>query len=99
MMRTVFDGTTADNPYEISAWIGRERAPQPADPPILAGRRSWPVRLAYFTSGAVEPRADFEMSVRLFDNGVAGDMIYDYDDFGIDVALESVELLPQPRCP
>ena len=39
------------------------------------------------------------MSVRLFDNGVAGDMIYDYDDFGIDVTLETVELLPQPRCP
>jgi hypothetical protein len=98
-MRTVFDGSTADNPYEISAWIGNEHGPGSADPLALAGRRSWPVRLAYFTLDATEPRPDFEMSVRLFDNGVAGDMIYDYDDFGIDVTLETVELLPQPRCP
>ena len=98
VLRTLFDGSTAENPYEVSAWIGAPVEPADGDPEPLRGRRSWPVRLAYFELGAVEPRSDFEMSVRLFDNGIAGDMIYDYDDFAIDVTLEHVEVLPEPRC-
>jgi len=99
VLRTVFDGSTSENPYEVSALIGMPRSAGDDDPAPLRGRRSWPVRLAYFGLGALEPRSDFEMSVRLFDNGIAGDMIYDYDDFAIDVTLEGVELLPAPRCP
>ena len=38
------------------------------------------------------------MSVLLFENGVAGDMVYDYGDLKVDVTL--VELEPQsiPTC-
>jgi len=99
VLRTVFDGSTTDNPYQVSAWIGAPRDGGDAEPAPLRGRRSWPVRLAYFGVGALEPTADFEMSVQLFDNGIAGNMIYDYQDFAIDVTLDEVELLPEPRCP
>jgi hypothetical protein len=99
VMRTVFDGSSEDNPFQVSTAIGPRRGASADAPPALAGRASWPLRLAYFDLDAVEPRADFEMSVTLFDNGVAGDMVYDYGDFAIDVRLEEVELLPLPGCP
>lgn len=98
VLATVFDGSTADNPYEISTWIGRPRASAADAPPALSGRTAWPVRLAYFGVAAKEPRPEFEMSVLLYDNGVAGDMVYDYGDFAIDVRLEQVQLLPVPGC-
>jgi len=98
LLRTVFDGSSADNPFQISSAIGLQRVPEPDAPDVLAGLASWPLRLAYFDPHAVEPQADFEMSVILFANGVAGDMVYDYGDFAIDVGLDSLELLPVPEC-
>jgi hypothetical protein len=100
LTRTVFDGSTLDSPYEITAFVGKENERTPADAPAaIAEMRSWPFRLAYFPVGAHEPSPDFEMSVTLYENGVAGDMIYDYGDFSIDVKLEEIEALPAASCP
>ena len=96
--RTVFDGSTEDSPYEISAFIGRPLPGSGDRPGPLARTRSWPVRLAYFAVGAVEPTPEFEMSTVLYENGVAGDMVYDYGDFAIDVRLTELELLARPQC-
>ncbi len=38
------------------------------------------------------------MSAILYENGVAGDMIYDYGDFSIDVKLRELEALPVQKC-
>lgn len=99
LMRTVFDGSSDKNPFQVSAWIGTPGGSERPVPGVLEGHVSWPVRLAYFDLRAIEPAADFEMSVQLYDNGVAGDMIYDYGDFAIDVRVEEVTLLPVPDCP
>jgi hypothetical protein len=99
LMRTVFDGSTANNPYQISGWFGSPRAADAQAPPALAGRTAWPLRLAYYPATTVEPQAQFEMSVLLYDNGVAADMVYDYGAFAIDVRLRSLELLEVPVCP
>lgn len=99
LTRTVFDGSTLDSPYEITAFFGRERASGGADAPRqLSEQRSWTVRLAYFKSSAVQPSPEFEMSAVLYENGVAGDMIYDYGDFSIDVKLRELEALPVQEC-
>jgi len=99
LTRTVFDGSTLDSPYEITAFFAKERASGGADTPReLSGERSWSVRLAYFKSSAVQPSPEFEMSAILYENGVAGDMIYDYGDFSIDVKLRELEALPVQDC-
>jgi hypothetical protein len=99
LTRTVFDGSTLDSPSEITAFIGRERAPGGTDEPeSLSGERSWPFRLAYFKLSAVQPTPEFELSAILYENGVAGDMIYDYGDFAIDVELRELEALPVQEC-
>lgn len=99
LMRTVFDGSTANNPFQISAWFGSPREAPAQALPAIAGHTAWPVRLAYYPADQIEPQAQFEMSVLLYDNGVAGDMVYDYGDFAIDVRLTDLELLPAPECP
>ncbi len=97
--RTVFDGSTLDSPYEITAFIGKEHAPGGTDAPkAVSEERSWSFRLAYFKQSAVQPSPEFEMSAVLYENGVAGDMIYDYGDFSIDVKLRELEALPVAEC-
>ena len=99
LTRTVFDGSTMDSPYEITAFIGKERAPGGESlSKVISGERSWPFRLAYFKVAAIEPSPEFELSAILYENGVAGDMVYDYGDFAIDVKLRELEALPAPQC-
>jgi len=99
LARTVFDGSTSDSPYEITAFIGGERAPGDENVPQgVSEKRSWSFRLAYFKHAAIQPSPEFEMSAILYENGVAGDMIYDYGDFSIDVKLRELEALPRQEC-
>ncbi len=99
LARTVFDGSTLDSPYEITAFIGGERAPGDENVPQgISEKRSWSFRLAYFKHAAIQPSPEFEMSAILYENGVAGDMIYDYGDFSIDVKLRELEALPAQKC-
>ncbi len=94
---TVFDGTTEESPFEISAFIGRAEPPRDA-PASLAGKAAWPLRLAYYALGAVDPQPEFEVSVLMYANGIAGEMLYDYGNFSMKVDLVELELLPVPEC-
>lgn len=99
LTRTVFDGSTMDSPYEITAFIVRERVPGEENvPEIVSKKRSWSFRLAYFKLAALQPSPEFELSAVLYENGVAGDMVYDYGDFAIDLKLRELEPLPVPEC-
>lgn len=95
---TVFDGSTRENPFEVSSFIGPAADGNSKRMAALNGSTYWPVRLAYFKIGALSLAPEFEMSAEVFDNGVVGDMIYDYGNFAIDVKLEEVEALKKPEC-
>lgn len=99
LTRTVFDGSTLDSPYEITAFIGKERDSDDANASEhVSKKRSWSFRMAYFQMEAVEPTPEFEISAVLYENGVAGHMVYDYGDFSIDVELRELEALPVQEC-
>lgn len=95
---TVFDGSTKDNPYEVSTFIGAEGEGNGKNIEALTGVTYWPVRLAYFKVGAMSLAPEFEMSANVFENGVVGNMIYDYGSFAIDVTLEELDVLEKPKC-
>ncbi len=95
---TVFDGSTRENPFEVSTFIGAKTGGKSKEIASLKGSRFWPVRLAYFKVGSVSLAPEFEMSAEVFDNGVIGNMIYDYGNFAIDVTLKELEPLPKPEC-
>jgi hypothetical protein len=108
MAAKVLDGASDENASDVSAVIG---APQTAEAgvasatvksPLLA-RPSWRVHLAFFPadgnsdkSGGDKP--DYELDMRLLDNGVSRDMVLDYGDFAIKAKLDSLEALPKPNC-
>lgn len=98
LLNTVFDGSTEDNPFEISTVFGRPRVDRTSRFKALRRHTLWPVRLAYYKLGALAPAPDFEMGIQLYDHGIAGNMLYDYGDFSVDVLLETVQLLPMPSC-
>lgn len=95
---TVFDGSTRENPFEISTFIGRSNLESTKALEPLKNLAHWPVRLAYYSVGAINPAPEFQMSADLFENGVIGDMVYDYGNFAIGVELDEVEVLPKPEC-
>ena len=64
----------------------------------LIERPSWRVRLAFFPADTKSDAPDYELGMRLFDNGVSGDMSLDYSDYVIRAKLDEIEPLSKPSC-
>ncbi len=97
--KLVFDGTSDDGLYGVNAFVGAPAEPQ-SDPPVplFGERRSWPLKLAYFTHGKDSPEPQFELAMRLNEVGISDDMVIDYGRFSLDAKLKQVEALPVPNC-
>jgi hypothetical protein len=98
----VFDGTSDDNANDVTAVIGAPQdaaatAAEAVKSPLLR-HRSWRVHLAFFPADLDADKPDFELTMRLLDNGVSGDSLLDYGDFAIKAKLEQIEVLPRPSC-
>ncbi len=103
--RKVFDGAAVDNAGQITAVIGPQLKPdpkagKPLDSPLLQ-RPSWRMSLAFFPADAGTSDSDtpdYELSMRLLDNGVSQDMSLDYGDYVLRAKLDEIEALPRPSC-
>jgi len=105
--RYVFDGSDVENAGQVSAFIGSALAPsgakaaKPLNDPLLQ-HAGWPIRLAFFpasdsgTADQTEP--DYELSMRLLENGVTLDMKLDYSDYVIAATLSDIKKLARPGC-
>lgn len=97
LSRVMFDGASIDGPLEVNAIIGAQTAAaQTGDE--LTRRVSWPVRMAFFPLQSQQPEPEYEVAVRLHDNGVANHFLLDYGDFTVTAELEKMESLPKPKC-
>ncbi len=99
--RVVFEGTSLEEPEEISAVMGKLAARERkalADAAGLADVPAWRMRLAFFplTSRAAVPA--FEIDVHYRADGIAGDMRQDFGDFVLDMTPGEIEILPPPEC-
>ena len=105
LARKVFDGAAVENAGEITAVIGPQLQPdphalKPLDNPLLQ-RPSWRVSLAFFSADSGKSDADtpdYQLSMRLLDNGVSQDMSLDYGDYVLKAKLDDIEALPKPNC-
>ncbi|MFL7901849.1 cell envelope integrity EipB family protein [Azospirillum argentinense] len=97
--RVVFDGADSEGATEVSTVIGAA-APIKEDgaDPLLKGKKAWPVRMAFFPLKSDSAQPEYEMSLRLLQNGVAESMQIDYGDFTVNAILEKVEALPKSGC-
>ena len=94
----MFDGTEAEGLTELSAVIGRPLDGDETVEDALLDTVSWPVEMAFFDIAALESTPIYEISVRLFDNGIIDTMEMDYGDFVIRASLLDLERLPPPDC-
>ena len=104
--KQVFDGATVENASQITAVIGAPLkrgagaaagADKTADNALLK-RPSWRVRLAFFPADDKSGQPDYELGMKLLDNGVSQDMSLDYSDYVIRAKLDEIEALPRPTC-
>lgn len=100
LSRLVFDGATDDNAVQVSAAIGVKVTPDPVATSLspLLERPGWRVRLAFFPADANAEKPDYELGMRLLDNGVSQDMLIDYGDYAIRAKLDDIEPLSKPNC-
>ena len=98
--RQVFDGATDENAVQVSAAIGLKVTPDPvaATRSSLLERPGWRIRLAFFPVDASAEKPDYELGMRLLDNGVSQDMLIDYGDYAIHAKLDDIEPLSKPSC-
>ncbi|HVA14336.1 MAG TPA: cell envelope integrity EipB family protein [Stellaceae bacterium] len=105
LARKVFDGAAVENAGQITAVIGPQLQPdpnpvKPLDNPLLQ-RPSWRISLAFFSAGSDKNDADtpdYQLTMRLLDNGVSQDMSLDYGDYVLKAKLDDIEALPKPNC-
>jgi len=101
LQASVYDGASADAYSEVGGFIGAELPPETGASEILAplkGQRSWRIRLAYFTSDKAQDTPDYEIAYRLYENGVADDIVFDYGSYAIRASLKFLELKPRDAC-
>jgi hypothetical protein len=100
LTRQVFDGATDENAVQVSAVIGTRVTPDRVSAKLspLLERPGWRVRLAFFPEDAKAEQPDYELGMRLLDNGVSTDMVIDYGDYSIRATLDDIEPLGKPAC-
>lgn len=99
--RTLFDGSSDDSPFGVSAVIRQAEPQEPSKDPQIAKlltSRAWRVKLAFFPQASKEADPDYEISVRLYDNGVVSDMVLEYSNFSLSAKLDKAEALGKPKC-
>lgn len=97
VVRTVFDGTTVDNPNRVSAFIGASRA-LPSLTVEDAEVRVWPIRLAFYSMTKREPDPDVEIGLLMQADGVARAVQLDYRTFTMRGELSAYESLTPIDC-
>ena len=100
LSRQVFDGATDENAVQVSAAIGVKITADPAAVTLspLLQRPGWRVRLAFFPPDSSVEKPDYELGMRLLDNGVSQDMLIDYGAYSIRAKLDDIEPLAKPNC-
>ncbi|MBM3548051.1 MAG: DUF1849 family protein [Alphaproteobacteria bacterium] len=94
--RPVFDGGEMEGPSEVTAAIGQATKPSANAKPLLA-HRGWSVRLAFYKPDQTGSEPDYEVGMKLLENGVAEDMNLDYGDMVVRARLREIEAL-KPSC-
>ena len=101
---TIFDGSDAEGPTEINAFIGKpvnamaRIIPSPAINASLINTPAWGVRLAFFPLNSPEEDSDYEMDVVMHENGVISDMYVEYKDFSVTQKLIALEPVQGETC-
>jgi hypothetical protein len=104
----LFDGTDADGPVEVGAFIGKKAAADEIKKIAGANKNidaslltpdAWHIRMAVFPLKNREESAPaYEMDVIMHDNGVVSYARVVYKTFSVEQRLKALEKLPPKKC-
>lgn len=101
LLAQLFDGAVGDSAIEIGAALGPGssdwRNPGEAVP-ALDDLRSFPVALAFFMGESPEGLPDTEQQLRLYENGVVADLVFDLGELQVQARLDSFQEIPAEPC-
>lgn len=105
LTRIIFDGAPDGAIYRAVAFIGdkrrAERSASRADPPwkrTLDKLESWPVIVSYYRVGDSGEVPEYEISYRLFENGIADKLLLDYGDMVFEARIAGLVIYDRPGC-
>jgi hypothetical protein len=110
LIAELYDGSEkGEKVYLTNAFIGEPVAPaeklEGVAPEALKkldlnSRSAWPMAISYYDvpSDGKDAVPSYELSFRLFDNGVSTKLFIDYGDFSVEGALVDVTLLEKTAC-
>ena len=98
--KTVFDGTSKDNPYAINAVIGKGRTADSAFATVTAGEdlMTYPMSLAFFQIRARQEFPDYEMSIDYRRDGIAEKVVQTFSDFSLALTPDTLTFLDDSGC-
>jgi hypothetical protein len=96
----VFDGTTATQVMQESAAVGAGSKDWAFGDkfPELKDVLSYPVDLAFFLTQGTDGTPDTEQQIRLYANGISGEIDFDLGGVKIRALLDRLKLQPAPGC-
>ena len=101
--RTVFDGASNDNPYQINAIIGNKKNQTGKSNDVFGSvglrevsRRHF--QMAFFPIGSKKAKPKFELGVIYRRDGIAEKIRQNFGDFIVELTPRKLELIDKPRC-
>ncbi len=95
-----FDGTDADAPEKVTAFIIPEKSPPknlPGDEKLLAAK-AWHVRMAFFADAGAGSEPEYEIAARVLANGIVTGFQLIFKDFTVQQSLEDLLPAREPSC-
>lgn len=99
--RVVFDGSSMEGPFEVSAAVSGKvdsAKVSAAGASLLDANASWRMLLSFFPVNSRTETPSFELRLRYRDNGITDELIQDFGNFSVDVRLDKLENMPKPPC-
>jgi hypothetical protein len=93
----VFDGTGVDGAQDSAVAIINWESPRQGPWPALANLSSGRMRIAFFDRQSTGQQAEYEVSMRYYENGIADDMSMDFGEFVMAAKLKNL-VVPKPGC-
>lgn len=93
----VFDGTGVEGAQNSTVAIINWEAARQGVWPALANLSSGRMRIAFFDRQSTGQQAEYEVSMRYYENGIADDMSMDFGEFVMAAKLKNLEI-PKPGC-
>jgi hypothetical protein len=97
----LFDGSALEGAALASAVISRTLSKGSVKSGVaspLLDRPSWRMRLAFFPASPKAEQPEYELGMRLLDDGVSDEMAIDNGDYVIRAQLQEIQALPKPAC-